>query len=315
MTVNGAIGIDGLSIVICTRNRHEDVSRCVRSIARQADLDDLGIEVLIVDDGDSPPDATDEWRRTLSALPRTDFFYYKKRSAPGVWQSRYEAVGLVRYDVIVYFDDDAELDNRHYLRRLADTYASDPAIVGVGGVARGMAVGRWSVMLGVLTCQMSRSPGKLSPSGLAGSLLRWGEARTTFETEFFHGCNMSFRRFALRDMKPYPWMTGYAVGDDLFMSSLAGRYGKLVVNPQLAIVHHESPRSRDRAGRVAEATAVNHYFLLRLRGAGAIRYAALVWTLIYRLGKETLKRNPEAAAGYGRGIGFIMNPRKQSYEV
>ncbi|MFD2875714.1 hypothetical protein ACFTAO_06625 [Paenibacillus rhizoplanae] len=32
-------------------------------------------------------------------------------------------------------------------------------------------------------------------------------------------------------------------------------------------MHHESPSSRDKAGRVARATAVNHYYLLNLRKA------------------------------------------------
>ncbi|MFC6652842.1 hypothetical protein [Paenibacillus rhizoplanae] len=68
-------------------------------------------------------------------------------------------------------------------------------------------------------------------------------------------------------MKPYPWMTSYAVADDIYMCHLASRYGKLVINPELKIMHHESPSSRDKAGRVARATAVNHYYLLNLRKA------------------------------------------------
>lgn len=99
----------------------------------------------------------------------------------------------MRYDIVLYFDDDAELDDKLYIRRLLDTYDQDKTIVGVGGIAKGLHSSRAGKLLGVLTFQMSSSLGKLSPSSLAGSLLRWGEATEVFDTEFFHGCNMSFR--------------------------------------------------------------------------------------------------------------------------
>lgn len=306
------VSISGLSIVICTRNRIPDLTRCIRSIGKQVRVHGIPIEVLIVDDGDIPDQVLAEYRSIIAALPMAVLHYYKK-TEPGVWLSRYEAVGKSWHDIIVYFDDDVELDDPLYLRHLVDTYEHNNGIVGVGGIAKGLTAGTIGKLIGVLTCQMSASIGKLSASSLAGSLLRWHEARSTFETEFFHGCNMSFRRHALRDMKPYPWMTGYAVADDLYMCCLAGRYGSLVINPKLSIVHHESPRSRDQAGRVAKATAVNHYYLLRLNEARPFRFIALVWTLLYLSGKETLRRNYQAAAGYWDGIRFVLNPRKPEY--
>ncbi|KTS82186.1 glycosyl transferase [Paenibacillus jamilae] len=301
-----------VSIIICTRNRIEDLTRCIQSIAAQQQLEHTAVELLIVDDGDISDQQIEQYRHMVSGLPHGVLKYYKK-SRPGVWLSRYEALSLVRYDIVLYFDDDAELDDKLYIRRLLDTYEQDETIVGVGGIAKGLHSSRAGKLLGVLTFQMSSSLGKLSPSSLAGSLLRWSEATETFDTEFFHGCNMSFRRDALRDMKPYPWMTSYAVADDLYMCQLASRYGKLVINPDLKIIHHESPSSRDKAGKVAKATAINHYYFLALKKAGFIQYGALLWTLTYLMLKETLRRNFNAADGYKQGVLFILNPRKQKY--
>lgn len=245
-------------------------------------------------------------------MPSAELRYYRK-TKPGVWLSRYEALNLIDGDIVLSFDDDAELDDPLYIRRMLDTYAADPAIVGVGGIAKGLSSSKSGKLLGVLTCQMSASPGRLSASTLAGSLLLWGETEDTFETDFFHGCNMSFKREALRDMKPYPWMTSYAVADDIYMCHLASKYGKLVINPDMKITHHESPSSRDKAGRVARATAVNHYYLLNLRKAPVKNYAALLWTLTYLTGKSTLKRNFNAVSGYISGILFVLNPLKNKY--
>jgi len=301
-----------LSIVIPTRNRIDDLTLCIKSIGKQKKLEGVSIELLIVDDGDIPKEVLGLYRSLLSALPNAELRYYKKNK-PGVWLSRYEALGLVDGEILLSFDDDAELDDPLYIRRMLDTYAMDNSIVGVGGIAKGLSSSPSGKLLGRLTCQMSGSPGKLSASTLAGSLLLWGETENIFETDFFHGCNMSFRREALKDMKPYPWMTSYAVADDIYMCHLASRYGKLVINPEMRITHHESPSSRDKAGRVARATAVNHYYLLNLRKAPVKNYAALLWTLTYLTVKETLKRNFNAVTGYASGIMFVLNPRKNKY--
>ncbi|MFP4976294.1 glycosyltransferase family 2 protein [Paenibacillus sp. CN-4] len=301
-----------VSIVIPTRNRMDDLTRCIASIGRQTALDDVSLELLIVDDGELPESALEAYRSALAPLPRAELRYYKK-TRPGVWLSRYEALSLIDGEILLSFDDDAELDDPLYIRRMLDTYRSDERIVGVGGIAKGLSASRAGKLLGMLTCQMSGSPGRLSASSLAGSLLRWNETTGVFETDFFHGCNMSFRASALKDMKPYPWMTSYAVADDIYMCHLASRYGKLVINPEMKITHHESPSSRDKAGRVALATAVNHYYLLNLRKAPPRNYAALLWTLSYLTVKSTLKRNFNAVSGYVKGIAFVLNPRKNKY--
>lgn len=301
-----------LSIVIPTRNRIDDLTLCIQSIGKQTQLDNISMELLIVDDGDIPPEVLNYYRAILSILPQAELRYYKK-TKPGVWLSRYEALGLIDGEIVLSFDDDAELDDPLYIRRMLDTYAMDDSIVGVGGIAKGLTSSPTGKLLGRLTCQMSSSPGRLSASTLAGSLLLWGETKSIFETDFFHGCNMSFRRSSLQDMKPYPWMTSYAVADDIYMCHLASRYGKLVINPEMRITHHESPSSRDKAGRVARATAVNHYYLLNLRKAPFVNYAALLWTLSYLTVKETLKRNFNAVSGYAAGIMFVLNPRKNKY--
>lgn len=301
-----------VSIVIPTRNRISDLTLCIESIGRQTELEDVSIELLIVDDGDIEENVLDYLRKVLAQMPSAELRYYRK-TKPGVWLSRYEALNLIDGDIVLSFDDDAELDDPLYIRRMLDTYAADPAIVGVGGIAKGLSSSKSGKLLGVLTCQMSASPGRLSASTLAGSLLLWGETEDTFETDFFHGCNMSFKREALRDMKPYPWMTSYAVADDIYMCHLASKYGKLVINPDMKITHHESPSSRDKAGRVARATAVNHYYLLNLRKAPVKNYAALLWTLTYLTYKSTLKRNFNAVSGYISGILFVLNPRKNKY--
>ena len=301
-----------LSIVIPTRNRINDLTVCIESIGRQTQLEKVSIELLIVDDGDISENVLGYFREILTRLPQAELRYYRK-TKPGLWLSRYEALALINAEIMLNLDDDAELDDPLYIRRMLDTYAADESIVGVGGVAKGTHSSGLGKIIGTLTGQMSGSPGRLSASMFAGSQFLWGETKDIFETDFFHGCNMSFRRSALKDIKPYPWMTSYSIAEDIYLSHLASRYGKLVINPAMKIIHHESPSSRDKAGIVAYATAINHYYLLNLRKAPIKNYAALLWTLTCLTGKSTLKRNFNAVRGYAKGILFVLNPRKNKY--
>lgn len=187
-----------LSIVIPTRNRISDLTLCIESIGRQTGLEDVSIELLIVDDGEMEEQVLDYFRQVLGRLPDAELRYYRK-TRPGVWLSRYEALGLIDGRIMLSFDDDAELDDPLYIRKLLDTYASDPTIAGVGGIAKGLSSSRSGKLLGRLTCQMSASPGRLSASTLAGSLLLWGETEQTFETDFFTAaiCPSAARRCAI----------------------------------------------------------------------------------------------------------------------
>lgn len=301
-----------VSIVIPTRNRIKDLTVCIESISKQTQLENISMELWIVDDGDIPEDKLAYYRKILSSLPQAELHYHRKNK-PGLWHSRYEALELINAEIMLNLDDDAELYDSLYIRRLLDTYAADDSIVGVGGVAKITENNMPNRLFGMLTGQMSGSPGRLSASMFAGSLFLWGEKEHIFETDFFHGCNMSFRRSALRDIKPYPWMTSYSIAEDIYLSHLASRYGKLVINPAMEILHHESPGSRDNEGVVAQATAINHYYLLNLRKAPMMNYVALIWTLGCLTCKATLKRNFKAVIGYAKGILFVLNPRKNKY--
>lgn len=175
-----------ISIVIPTRNRIDDLTVCIESIGKQTQLEDISIELWIVDDGEIPEDRLAYYREILTGLPQAELHYHRK-TKPGLWLSRYEALGLIHAEIMLHLDDDAELDDSLYIRRLLDTYAADNSIVGVGGIAKGIHSSIPSRLFGMITGQMSGSPGRLSASMFAGSQFLWGEKKQVFETDFFTG--------------------------------------------------------------------------------------------------------------------------------
>ncbi|OKP99537.1 glycosyltransferase family A protein [Paenibacillus sp. P46E] len=296
--------MQGLSVVICTRNRVQDLTRCIHSITNQ----DIGrtcpIEVIVIDDGAIPEEVLGEFETLLTACGYP--FIYHSKTDRGLWLSRIKAVELSTMDKILFLDDDVEIP-AHYLSTLNQTYLDYPNCAGVGGIAIGMHNSFLGTIRCLLSFQQSLSSGKLSLSGQAGSMYNWHKARKIFKTEFQHGCNMSFKKEAIKDLGPVPWLKSYSVGEDILMSRIARKSGPLYINPELKLLHHESPASRDNLEDVAYTRVLNHVYLLKDKKSGPVGYLALVWTTLYLILREQPKKNVAAINGYKKGLKEIFS--------
>ncbi|WP_019914214.1 glycosyltransferase family A protein [Paenibacillus sp. HW567] len=296
--------MQGLSVVICTRNRVQDLTRCIHSITNQ----DIGrttpIEVIIIDDGAIPVEILTKFETSLTASGYS--FVYHHKTDRGLWLSRLKAVELSTMDKVLFLDDDVEIPV-HYLSTLIQTYLDYPTCAGVGGIAIGMSNSFLGTIRCLLSFQQSLSSGKLSLSGQAGSMYNWHKARKIFKTEFQHGCNMSFRKEAIKNLRPVPWLKSYSVGEDILMSRIAEKSGPLYINPELKLLHHESPASRDNLEEVAYTRVLNHVHLLKDKKSGPIGYVALIWTTTYLILREQPKKNIAAIRGYKKGLKEILS--------
>ncbi len=141
------------SVIICTRDRPQEVRGCVEGLLA-AGLGASGCQVVIVDNG-----ATDDAVETIAALAA---------SAPGTVAAVREPIaGLSRarmtgamaavHDVLIYLDDDARADDG-WLEALRDAF-DDPAVAIAGGPIRAVwdaptegerVPPAWGFLLGVL---------------------------------------------------------------------------------------------------------------------------------------------------------------------
>lgn len=296
--------MQGLSVVICTRNREKDLTRCIQSLTNQSISRTHSIEVIIIDDGDLPRTVLHEYEALLNEKGFS-FLYYSK-TEPGLWLSRMKAVELASKEIILFLDDDVEIPD-HYFSTLFQTYLDYPDCAGIGGVAAGMRNSFLGTIRCLLSFQQSIFNGKLSLSGQAGSMYNWHKAKKTFKTEFQHGCNMSFKKEAIQDIKPVPWLKSYSVGEDIMLSRIALHKGHLYINPALSLLHHESPASRDNLEDVAYTRVLNHVHLLKDKKSGPIGYVALLWTTLYLILRERPKNNIPAIKGYKKGLKQIFS--------
>jgi GT2 family glycosyltransferase len=301
------LDMHALTIAVCTRDRPADLERCVRSVAAAESPDSTGaVEILIIDDGRLPETMVRQLRQMVTNRGHL-FNYVRHEGQLGLIRGRLTAFRHAVADVVLFLDDDVEIDP-DYLKLLVRWYRAHPEIVGLGGVdiltRRLPALKRLFARVFLLD---SGFPGKLSPSGFSGSMVRWTSQRGPFRTDFLSGCNMSFRRQALRAVKHLPWLEGYSLGEDLYLSVVAAAHGPLWIDPALRVRHHRSSASRTTDRVLSYVTVVNPYHLLQVRKAKRSSYVALAWTAIGLMLKDAIRPSRwRVLPGYLAGLRTIV---------
>jgi glycosyltransferase involved in cell wall biosynthesis len=266
-----------LSIIVCTRNRPVELTRAIWSVIKAGRECGGNIEVIIVDDGDLPPVLVQHLTNILTEVS-IPLVYVKKASKHNLFASRLIGLKQANYETVLFIDDDVEID-QDYINVLFETYEMFPSAVGVGGVDVLMKrASLWRQAWEILIFYRSLDRGKLSASGFGGSMDKWIAAKSPFRTEFLSGCNMSFRKEALKNIAEKKWLQGYSLGEDLYLSFIARQNGILVINPNMKVKHYRSMVSRDNAEAIAYSQIVNHFELLREYNAPKIRYITFLVT-------------------------------------
>lgn len=134
----------------------------------------------------------------------------------------------------------------------------------------------------------SGNPGKLSISGFNRSMSLWGDQVGGFDTEFLSGCNMTFRRKALKGIPAASFLQGYSLGEDLYLSWWASRSGRLVVDPGMKVRHWKVLTSRIDKRAHGKAVVVNNWYLLRARRSHPLASWAFLWSTVGLLGQTLL---------------------------
>jgi GT2 family glycosyltransferase len=282
-----------VSVVICTRNRPDDLAVCLASLAAQTRPPD---EVVVVDASDDGRSAAcvAGWRGPCPA--------WHHRAAPGLTRQRNRGVELTRGDVVTFLDDDVVLDHG-YLEAVAARFIADPEVGGVEGtIAHPGLRGRRRIGNALRGLLLMDNVGRrrVKRSGAVA----YDPAPAGFRrVDCLSGCNMSFRRAVFDRFRFDEWYDGYGLGEDLDFSYRVSRVWPLVQTPAARLEHRQSPAARDRAARLHEMSALNRYrFVRRHLPPSLLTWAAFGWCQLGEL-LALVKAGDRAALG-GRLRGY-----------
>jgi glycosyltransferase involved in cell wall biosynthesis len=116
-----------ISVVICTRDRPEQIKKCLDRLTRQ---EYPRYEVVVVDNAPT----SDALRHVIEGQPgdRAEFRYCVERR-PGLSWARNAGIAAAKSDIIAFLDDDDEPDE-HWLTGIADGFTRSERIGCVSGI-------------------------------------------------------------------------------------------------------------------------------------------------------------------------------------
>jgi GT2 family glycosyltransferase len=260
------------SVVICTLERREDLSRSIGSWLSQ---DPLPLEIVVVHGGISE-DLEQHLGRLIGG---TGIALRYLRMPPSLVRQRNAGIRLARGDVVFFADDDA-VYLEGYAAAVLTVYEADHdrAVGGVQGtiVNFDKPVATRSGIANLFLLTRLNGKGTLQASGWPAFCTARPELA---HVEVFSGPAMSFRRDVLMDFQFDEVLAAYYIGDDFEMAYRVSRKYRLVQADGARLMHFLSPQGRDSVRKGARMGVVNHRYLSRkLLGHGWKTRLAWVWS-------------------------------------
>jgi GT2 family glycosyltransferase len=246
-----------LSVVICTRNRPDDLATCLGSLAVQTRRPD---EILVVDASDDEQSA----RRVAAWLPAGALPAVRVlHCPPGLTRQRNLAVVHARGDVLTFLDDDVVLAPG-YLAAILALFELDPGLGGAEGVIQTAPLrGRRRLANAYRAFFRMNALGRPRGVKRSGFLTYDPWPRSAQLVDCLSGCNMSYRREVFDRFRFDEWYGGYALGEDCDFSYRVSRAYRLAQTPHAHLEHRMSPVARQRRPALVEMARVHHYYFVR----------------------------------------------------
>jgi GT2 family glycosyltransferase len=294
------------SFVICTRNRPDDLLRCLTSVVAQSVRP---AEAVVVDASDQ---ADEESIRALLAASGVNLQYL--RTAPGRTRQLNLGVRASSGDPILFVDDDVELDERFHEMILAAFEQGGQEVGGVQGRiiddVRPSPLGTAFRAFFLLSRHTKDGAAILLPSGYYTSPAFPTKIQ---EAQALRLCGLAYRRrvFDEFDFDESLGREGYALKEDVDFSYRVSRRYKLLVTPHARFRHFKTTTSRIAVRQKSRMHIVNNYQLFRKNLDGTpLQWLAFCWAMlgrmIYECGRTVRGRNPDYLLGALEGMQRIV---------
>lgn len=291
------------SIVLCTKDRADDVRKCLDSLREQTRMPE---QLIVVDSGSDETEA--HVRRFIEQAPSVSVEYL--RSEPGLTLQRNVGIRAATMDVLHFFDDDCTLEPE-YIDEMQKTFESSEDIIGAGPR---LLLPYTPSPLGRIWRKLFFLPdtagsGRIQPSGF-GTYSWFAPIETPHDVEVLCGC-CAFRRSVFDANMFDEHFAGYGYLEDLEFSYRVGRQGRLVCNPRARITHWESPSARTNWRRLAAMQIVNHAYVFRKHLPQDLYHRACFWwselgESIRRSGIAVRQRDADVLRGMVDGYRAIL---------
>jgi GT2 family glycosyltransferase len=237
-----------ISVIIPTKNRTEDVIRCLESITIQTILPD---EVVIVDSSD-----TEELKSTFNSFDDLNIKYIRievdKKFKGSSNISRNRGIDNSTGDIIILVDDDVILD-KEYIRNIMHVFNNDLEKK-VGGVIGEIIENaepdkfikkfyRFAFQtLATIFFLHKYGDGRFRLSGFP-IVIKTGSVNDITNVEYLCGCSIAFRKEVIKEFRFDEKLNihGCCFGDDDDVAYRISRKYQNIYTPFAKLIHNQSP--------------------------------------------------------------------------
>ena len=252
-------------VVICTRNRKEELEIVLASLHQQTLLPDL---VLVIDSSDSFFQMQNDYGFKLNHVHSQKNLTFQRNVSLGMLSA------LDDDTRIHFFDDDVILGNR-YLERVSKRFDLYPDIDGICARTSDNADKNPSLYMRFFMLD-SICSGRVLPSGVN---VAFKDSSGSYEVEWLAGCCMSYRLSRIRDLRFDESRKGVGWGEDVDFSYRLSKSCKLICMTDLEITHSLSLTNRDST-IVQYFRVIENRFKLARIPQGKVREVFVLWSLL-----------------------------------
>jgi len=253
-----------VSVIICTKNRPDDLMKCIDSLTVQT----YPIhELVMIDSGDIELyDIINNYKNKLNI----NYVRYKT----SLTVARNKGIDKSRGDIILFLDDDVILNDK-YVHNIVDvfkTYGNDIGAVTGNIVNEQLDTKTLPNLIKYSIIRKIRNllfkifflrifgTGRFQPSGFP---THPGGKKEVLFIECLAGANMAFRKEVLDKFKFDENLRGYCFMEDCDISYRVAQEYKIVYTPYAELIHNVSKASRDADFLRMKMLIENHHYLFK----------------------------------------------------
>jgi len=300
-----------VSVIICTKDRVQELVDCVRSVFAQSVSPD---EVIIVDASEKD----EAYLKIKEEFPKNSRLkYIRSTGSSGLSADRNKGVRNSSGDIILFLDDDTVLD-KGFIKKIIEVFEKDSEkkIGGVMGnvVNADRPKNFWMQLRANLHLLITRifllpttGDGKFRSSGCPSFITGAEEIKNV---EFLSGCCMAYRKEVFKDLKFDENFPELYTDDEDFSRRVSLKYQN-VYTPHAKLIHKLSPIGSASARRASQyirsrKTVKSRYYLLKKNFPHTLKHTlAFWWSVVGLLVQAILTVNKENVKGVINGVSDI----------
>lgn len=298
------------SVILCTKNRVNEVIRFCESLYNQTELPD---EFIIVDSSDEPLNTNKKFIDFLDKKgKKTDLCYGHSKCS--LTKARNIGITKAIGDIVYFFDDDVILEP-DFLHIMNKTFNDNPDYMGGMGTFIGMpklsTMGRLiNLFRRFFLLQHDYGNGKFQKSGFPRHPYGTNEFK---EVEVIGGCIMSYRKEVFKEFNFDENLTSYSYMEDVDFSRRVSYKYKLFFNPEAKVEHRHAEGGRVNKRDRKKMYMVNHryLFLKNFYSRNKLFIIPHWWSILGLIINSLIFESKEATKGYLEGLKEFKKRKKE----